>query len=135
MASLHSQVADVEEQPSILHHALSSDFQFVRVLAHGSQGSVFAVRCTLGGLPPNKLYALKLFYHDKLSWRSEFRSTGGRSRIPVGVAQARPTHLREHESRISSPVAAVAADCGRPTHLREHESRISSPVAAVAADC
>ncbi|XP_065181123.1 uncharacterized protein LOC135811806 [Sycon ciliatum] len=102
MASFHSnpEVADVdvEEQRSILHHALSSDFQFVRVLAHGSQGSVFAVRCTLGGLPPNKLYALKLFYHYKRSWSSAaFRSTGGRSPIPAIDDISRPTYIREHE--------------------------------------
>ncbi|XP_065182230.1 uncharacterized protein LOC135812940 [Sycon ciliatum] len=101
MASFHSnpEVADVdvEEQRSILHHALSSDFQFVRVLAHGSQGSVFAVRCTLDGLPPNKLYALKLFYHYKRSWSSAFRSTGGRSPIPAIDDISRPTRLREHE--------------------------------------
>eukprot|EP00117_Sycon_ciliatum_P048738 scpid55867/ scgid3619/ Hormonally up-regulated neu tumor-associated kinase homolog; Serine/threonine-protein kinase MAK-V len=80
MASFHSnpEVADVdvEEQRSILHHALSSDFQFVRVLAHGSQGSVFAVRCTLGGLPPNKLYALKMFYHEiGTSWSDAAAAT------------------------------------------------------------
>ncbi|XP_065183027.1 uncharacterized protein LOC135813925 isoform X2 [Sycon ciliatum] len=81
MASLHSSFeavgSDVEEQPSILHRARSSDFQFVGLVASGSQSSVFAVRCTLEGLPPNKLYALKMFYHEigTTSWSDAAAAT------------------------------------------------------------
>ena len=56
---------DVYAELLILHPAKCSDFELVRPVGHGTQGSVFAVRCTLEGLPPNKLYALKVFYHDK----------------------------------------------------------------------
>ena len=53
-----------------LHTARCADFDLVKVVAHGSQGSVFCVRCSMENLPAccvNKLYALKVFYHFRKS--------------------------------------------------------------------
>lgn len=69
----------VFQEVMILHPAKCADFELVRPVAHGTQGSVFAVRCTLDGLPPNKLYALKIFYHDKPACPSTTESTQGES--------------------------------------------------------
>lgn len=63
---------NIEEYAELfsLHTARCADFELCKVVAHGSQGTVFCVRCRMANLPAScadKLYALKVFYHFHLS--------------------------------------------------------------------
>eukprot|EP00117_Sycon_ciliatum_P005854 scpid56118/ scgid9633/ Serine/threonine-protein kinase Nek1; NimA-related protein kinase 1 len=101
---------DVYEELMILHQAVCSDFQPVRVVRHGSQGSILAVRCTLDDLPPNKLYALKVFYHDKPNCsqqKAESRRTQGEASSSSPVA----TSDLAAASALPATGAAPSAPC------------------------